>query len=66
MIGENVFRIRIDKKLSRNELAMKVGVSQQFIQQLEKGKKNPSINTAKKLAFALGCTIDELLSENKK
>lgn len=65
MIGKNVFRIRIDKKLSRNELAMKVGVSQQFIQQLEKGKKNPSINTAKKLACALGCTIDELLSENK-
>ena len=53
----------MEKKLSRRELAKKVGVSQQFIQQLEKGKKNPSLDTAVKLANALDCTLDRLLTD---
>ncbi len=63
MFCEKIFTIRMEKKLSRRELAKKVGVSQQFIQQLEKGKKNPSLVTAVKLAHALDCTLDRLLTD---
>jgi len=37
------------------------GVTQQFIQRIEKGKVYPSIKTVVKLAAALGTTTDELL-----
>lgn len=61
MIGCNIQTIRLNKKLSRNELAKKIGVSQQFIQQMETGQKCPSLDTALRLAAALGCKLDDLV-----
>ena len=49
------------KELSRKELADDIGVSPQFIRQLEIGEKLPSLATAAKIAAALGCTIDDLM-----
>ena len=40
-----------------------VGVSTQFIYQLEKEQKTPRLDTAVKIADALGCTVDDLLSK---
>jgi DNA-binding XRE family transcriptional regulator len=44
-------------------LADCVGVSTQFIRQLEIGEKSPSLKTASKLASVLGCTVDDLLGK---
>lgn len=63
MIGCNIQTIRLNKKLSRNELAKKIGVSQQFIQQMETGQKCPSLDTALRLATALGCKLDDLVED---
>ncbi len=65
MIGCNIQTIRLNKKLSRNELAKKIGVSQQFIQQMETGQKCPSLDTALRLAAALGCKLDDLVEDNE-
>lgn len=65
MIGCNIKTIRLNKKLSRNELAKKIGVSQQFIQQMETGQKCPSLDTAMRLAAALGCKLDDLVEDNE-
>lgn len=62
-MGYNIFTLRNNLKLSQKELAQKCGVTQQFIQMLEKGEKNPSVRTLKKLAAALGVTIDELIGK---
>jgi len=49
-------------RLTQEELAKKVGVTQGYIGHLERGlKKNPSLPTLKRLARALGVPITDLL-----
>ena len=52
------FRARYD--LTQAALAKKVGVRRETIVFLEKGKYNPSLNFAHKVAKALETTIEEL------
>jgi Predicted transcriptional regulators len=62
--GENVRTLRDGKGWSRSELSKKSGVTEMTITQVELGKtKNPGIDTASKLAKALGCVTSELLGE---
>jgi DNA-binding XRE family transcriptional regulator len=61
MHGTTLCCLRKAAGLSRKRLAEIVGVSQQFIYQLEKGEKAPRLDTAKRIADALGCTVDDLL-----
>lgn len=60
-MGSIIYQLRINRGLSQRELATLCGVTQQFIQRIEKGKVYPSIQTVVKLAAALGTTTDELL-----
>ena len=52
------FRARYD--LTQEELAKKVGVRRETIVFLEKGKYNPSLKLAYKIAKVLNTTIEEL------
>jgi putative transcriptional regulator len=52
------FRARYN--LTQEELAKKVGVRRETILFVEKGKYNPSLKLAYKIAKALNTTIDEL------
>ena len=62
-MGTKIFTLRRNLSLSQAELAARCGVTQQFIQRLEAGNVNPSIQTARKLADVLGVTVDELIRE---
>ena len=57
--------MRKRKRMTQTELAIAVGVTQPSISDYESGKKRPTIDTAKKLADALGCTVDDLLKDAK-
>ena len=48
--------------LTQEELADKVGVRRETIVFLEKGKYNPSLELAHKVAVMLGTTIDDLFT----
>ena len=68
----NIKMIRKNKGITQRELADSMGVSFQYISQLEKEDKELtglSINTLQKCATALGCTPHDLTadtqSENK-
>ena len=62
-IGENIKRIRLEKGLTQKQLGEKLGkISQQQIGQWETGKANPKIENLQKIAYALGCTMNELLN----
>lgn len=63
MNGSYLYAKRNNLKLSAANLAKRVGVSWQFIRQIEKGQKQPSLDTAIKLAAALNCTLDELAND---
>lgn len=53
-------RIKIRKKLSQNDLAVKVGVTPKYISFIENGERNPSQHIADKIAKVLGKTVDEI------
>ena len=59
-IGENIKRIRLEKKLKQTDLAKKMGVSQAMIAQYEKGSRHPKIDTLDRIANALGVPLHEL------
>jgi transcriptional regulator with XRE-family HTH domain len=55
-------RMRADKRLTQRDLAKKARVTQGYVAQLEIGiRKNPSIETLKRLAKALGVPVTALL-----
>lgn len=53
-LGEKIKEARKKAGLSQKELGEKIGVTQQAIGQFEKGASKPSIDTAQKIASALG------------
>ena len=61
-VGEKIKDIRIVKGLSQKELAGKIGISQQMISRVEKGKENVSLITLKNIAKAMNLGVDILLS----
>lgn len=60
-IGAKIKNLRGDRTIY--EIAELAGVSQQFISQIERGNKSPSIKTLHKLAKALGVTSEVLLGD---
>lgn len=52
--------------MSKRELAKRVGVTDSAICQYESEKRTPSIQTLKKLAEVLECSVDELIKEKKE
>ena len=55
-------QVRADKGLTQRDLAKKARVTQGYIAQLEMGlRKNPSLETLKRLAKALGVSATALL-----
>ena len=60
--GENPIRVyRELRGLSARELADKTGISPAFLSEIENGKKEGGVSTLKKMAQALGVTIDDLV-----
>ena len=60
--GEKLKQIRKSKGLGVNQLALKSGVSASQISRFENGKrKDPQMDTAKKLAKALDVSVSELI-----
>ena len=58
--------IREKLNLSQDELAKRVGVSQSSVAKWENCDNNPRCDTLVKVAFVLGCTVDELLKDEKE
>lgn len=52
---------RIELGIKQKDLAERVGITPQYLMNIEQGKaKNPSINVMKTLADELNCTVQEL------
>ena len=60
-LSDKIRQLRHAQKLSQTELAEKIGVTQPYITEIEKGKKTPSVDVLEKLCGALGCSADFLL-----
>lgn len=66
MFGKRIKQARLKKDLTQYALAEEVGVSQNFLGDVERGLKLPSISTCIKLSNVLGISLDTLFNESLK
>ena len=64
MVHNQITLFRVERGLSRKDLATAVGVNPQTIGFLERGTYNPSVELALKLAAVFGVPVDTLFSLN--
>ena len=64
-IGEKIKRLREGKGLAKNALANLAGISSNYVADIEKGDKCPTVETLSYICFALGLTLKEFFSEEE-
>ena len=60
-LGENIKKIRLQKKMTQGDICRALGVDRAYISNIESGNKNPTLATIEKIAGALEVTSDKLL-----
>lgn len=63
IVGTNVRRLRLERKLTQEQLAHEAGLDLTYIGGIERGRRNPSVRALGKIAASLGVHPRELLSE---
>lgn len=61
--GRLVRRLRIEKGYSQEEFSFRVGLHQTYVSSIERGERNVTIQTADRIARALGTTLSSMFSE---
>ncbi len=61
LVGRNVRKVRLKKGLTQEQFADLSGFSQQYVSDLERGLRNPTVVTVYELARALGVSHIELV-----
>ena len=61
LVGRNFARLRREKGLTQEQVQERSGFSQQYLSDLERGRRNPTIVTLYELSLALGVHYTELL-----
>lgn len=62
LVGENVRRYRLAARMTQEELAEKSGFGQQYISDLERGRRNPTVVSLFELSQALGASPADLIT----
>lgn len=63
VVGANVRRLRRERKLTQEQLAMETGIDLTYLGGIERGRRNPSILVLGRLAEALAAHPRDLLDE---
>ena len=64
-IGENIKRIRTNKRLTQEEFAKEVGISRSYLGDLENDRKSPTVETLEKISSKMETTVRYLLGGNE-
>lgn len=64
LFGKKIKEAREDLNLTQFQLAEKIGISQNFLGDIERGLKLPSIETLLKLSNTLKISLDTMLSDS--
>lgn len=59
-LGKRIKDLRIEKNLTQESLAEKVGVDRSYMGFLERGEKNPTLKNLVKIAEAFKISLSEL------
>ena len=63
LVGLNFARLRKDRGFTQERFAETSGFTQQYVSDLERGRRNPTVVTLFHLASALGVTPADLVAE---
>lgn len=63
MLGDKIREIRKSEGLTAAALAAKVGVSESYISQMERGLADPSVSLLRRLAFTLQVSVSAFFDE---
>lgn len=66
LVGRNFSRIRRAKGLTQEQVEERSGFSQQYISDLEHGRRNPTVVSLYELAKALGVTHVDLVTPDEE
>ena len=61
LVGNNFARLRTAAGLTQEQVAERAGLSQQYVSGIERGTRNPTVETLAQIAKALGVHHIELL-----
>jgi transcriptional regulator with XRE-family HTH domain len=64
-LGKRIAELRRSCGLSQGDLAAKLRSTPQWVSQLERGTRSPTVHTLVKIANALAVTLADLLSSPK-
>ncbi|HGE5804336.1 TPA: helix-turn-helix transcriptional regulator [Bacillus thuringiensis] len=65
VLGKRIKRIRNDKGFTQEELGAECNLHRTYIGGIERGERNPTILNLKRIADALGVSVNEVLGEKK-
>lgn len=59
-VGERIYYCRVERHMTQKELGEKAGIDPSTIRKYESGRLKPKIETLRKIADALGCSLTDL------
>jgi transcriptional regulator with XRE-family HTH domain len=66
IVARNLRVLRKQKGLTQEELAFQAGINRNYVGQIEREEKSPTIDVIERLAASLSVMADELLSNRSK
>jgi len=62
-VGQNICRLRTKKALTQEQLAEKAEISRRYLQRIESGERNPTVDILTRLRRALDCSWNDLFED---
>lgn len=66
LVGRNIYSKRKRLGLTQEELAERIGIGQQSLSRMEKGRIAPKFERLQIIADTLGCPVTDLFRENEE
>lgn len=66
LVGRNFARLRAAANLTQEQVAERADISQQYISGLERGQRNPSVESLLKIAQAIGVSHVALVEPDEQ
>jgi transcriptional regulator with XRE-family HTH domain len=65
LVAYNLRRLRVEKGISQEALAVDAGIDRTYVSRLERSTENPSVEVLERIALALNTSITEFFAEAK-
>jgi len=66
LFAKNMKRVRLEKKLTQEQVAEAAGLHPNYVSSVERGERNISIGNIERISIALSVPMTELLADLKK